>query len=67
LKFTVLPRDLSYYDIHSQDWISTAGTHRIYVGSSSRDIRQQREFQLTAPHDPRAPVATERASIMDFL
>ena len=67
LKFTLLPRDLSYYDIHSKDWISTAGTHRIYVGSSSRDIRQQRELQLTAPHDPRAPVATERASIMDFL
>jgi beta-glucosidase len=43
--FTLVPRDLSYYDIARHDWIATSGTHRILVGSSSRDIRQTHEFE----------------------
>jgi beta-glucosidase len=57
VKFTLSPRDLSYYGVHAQDWASTPGTHRIYIGSSSADIRAQQAFQWTAPRDPRAPPA----------
>jgi beta-glucosidase len=45
--FTVSPRDLSYYDVHAGDWVSTPGPHRILIGSSSRDIRLQQGFDLT--------------------
>jgi beta-glucosidase len=48
--FTLSPRDLSYYDVQRRHWTSTLGLHRIYVGGSSRDIRQMRDFQSTAPH-----------------
>jgi len=51
--FTLSPRDVSYYDVHRRDWTSTPGLHRIYVGGSSRDIRQMRDFQWTAPQEPR--------------
>ncbi|MGB6451840.1 MAG: glycoside hydrolase family 3 C-terminal domain-containing protein, partial [Steroidobacteraceae bacterium] len=47
--FTLSPRDLSYYDVHQSAWTSTPGTHRIFIGSSSRDIREQREFNWTPP------------------
>jgi len=65
VKFTVTPRDLSYYDVNRKDWTSSPGTHRIYVGSSSADIRLQRAFQWTAPRDPRTP-SPEGPSLADF-
>jgi beta-glucosidase len=49
--FTLTARDLSYYDIHRHDWVSTPGVHRILIGSSSRDIRQQQDFNWLAPKD----------------
>ena len=55
LKFTLAARDLSYYDIHQKGWVNTAGVHRIYIGSSSRDIRRQQAFRWKVPADPRAP------------
>ncbi|MFL6603244.1 MAG: glycoside hydrolase family 3 C-terminal domain-containing protein [Steroidobacteraceae bacterium] len=67
LKFTLTARDLSYYDIHRHDWASTPGTHRIYIGSSSADVRLQQELHWTAsPADPRAPAA-EQPSLLDFF
>ncbi|MGH8218295.1 MAG: glycoside hydrolase family 3 C-terminal domain-containing protein [Steroidobacteraceae bacterium] len=48
VRFMVTPRDLAYYDIHRHAWISTPGTHRLYVGGSSRDIREQMDFEWTA-------------------
>ena len=58
VRFTVTPRDLSYYDIHRKDWTNTPGVHRVYVGSSSGDIRVQEAFEWSAARDLRAP-ATE--------
>jgi beta-glucosidase len=57
VRFTLTARDLSYYDVHQKGWIATPGSYRIYVGSSSADIRVQRGFQWTVPEDPRAPAA----------
>jgi len=66
VKFTLTPRDLSYYDVSRKGWTSTPGTHRIYVGSSSGDIRVQQLFQWTAPRDPRTP-PVEGPSLADFF
>jgi beta-glucosidase len=48
VRFTLTPRDLSYYDTHAAGWVSTSGTHRLYVGSSSADIRLQRALRWSA-------------------
>jgi beta-glucosidase len=66
LKFTLTARDVSYYDVHRKDWASTPGTHRVYVGSSSADIRLQQPFEWTVPRDARTPPA-ERPSLADFF
>jgi beta-glucosidase len=66
VRFTLTARDLSYYDVSRKDWTSTPGTHRIYVGSSSADIRLQQPFQWTAPRDPRTP-PQEGPTLADFL
>ncbi len=66
VKFALSQRDLSYYDTGRQTWTATPGTYRICIGSSSRDIRQRREFTWSAPSDPRAPTA-ERSSSVDLF
>ena len=66
VRFTVTPRDLSYYDVNGQGWKSSPGTHRIYVGSSSADIRLQQAFQWTVPRDPRTP-SPEAPGLADFF
>ncbi len=50
--FELPPRALSYYDVQHHDWISTPGTHRVLIGSSSRDIRLQRDFAWTPAGNP---------------
>jgi beta-glucosidase len=52
LRFTLSPRDLSYYDVHAHGWASTPGKHRILIGSSSRDIREQQDFEWLAAAAP---------------
>ena len=64
LKFTLSARDLAYFDVHVHDFVASPGTHRVYVGSSSADIRAQRAFRWTAPADLRLPAET-RASFGD--
>jgi beta-glucosidase len=49
VRFSLSPRDLSYYDAHQGTWVSSPGTHRIFVGSSSRDIRLQQDLQWEVP------------------
>src|SRR5579875_1035655 len=49
VRFTVRPRNLAYYDEHQAAWVVTPGRHRLYIGSSSRDIRAQTEFEYGEP------------------
>ncbi|CAG8370383.1 unnamed protein product [Penicillium salamii] len=44
--FELTRRDLSYWDVQEQKWIIPSGTFTLYVGSSSRDIRQNGEFSV---------------------
>jgi beta-glucosidase len=39
--------DLGFYDVLSHDWKVEPGTFTVYVGSSSRDIRQIGKFSLS--------------------
>ncbi|HYK25951.1 MAG TPA: glycoside hydrolase family 3 C-terminal domain-containing protein [Steroidobacteraceae bacterium] len=48
VRFKLEPRDLAFYDAQQDAWVSTPGPHRIYIGSSSRDIRAQKDFELAA-------------------
>jgi len=59
---TLSPLDLAYYDVTRHAWTSTPGTHTVYVGSSSRDIRLQESFEWRARQDPRAPASEPRPS-----
>jgi beta-glucosidase len=38
--------DLSFYDIVSKDWIAEKGYFKVFIGSSSKDIRLTGEFTL---------------------
>lgn len=38
VRLTIAPRALSYYDTSERRWVSRAGTYRILVGTSSRDL-----------------------------
>ncbi|KAI1173245.1 glycoside hydrolase family 3 protein [Nemania sp. FL0916] len=40
LSFPLLRRDLSVWDTTKQNWVVPAGDFTLYVGSSSRDVRQ---------------------------
>ncbi|CAG8008627.1 unnamed protein product [Penicillium olsonii] len=46
--FELTRRDLSYWDVQEQKWIIPAGKFTVYVGSSSRDIRQHGEFSIAS-------------------
>ncbi|CAG8116115.1 unnamed protein product [Penicillium salamii] len=44
--FELTRRDLSYWDVQEQKWIIPSGAFTVFVGSSSRDIRQNGEFSV---------------------
>ncbi len=68
VKFVLSARDLAYYDVASKGWTTTPGTYHVYVGSSSRDIRQQGDFESQAVVDARAPSpAPGRLSLTDVF
>ncbi|ROT36092.1 thermostable beta-glucosidase B [Sodiomyces alkalinus F11] len=42
--FDLRRKDVSYWDVGLQEWVVPLGTFRVFVGSSSRDIRAEGEF-----------------------
>lgn len=44
--FTISVDGLKFYDENAQDWKAEPGKFKVYVGSSSADIRQTAEFEL---------------------
>jgi len=65
VRFTLNAHDLAYYDVHRQAWFTTPGRYRLYLGSSSADIRLARSFHWIAPPDERVP--QEESTFMDDL
>jgi beta-glucosidase len=46
VQFKIHPDDLKFYDIIKHDWKAEPGMFTVYIGSSSRDIRQIGKFTL---------------------
>ncbi|KAL3481343.1 glycosyl hydrolase family 3 N terminal domain-containing protein [Aspergillus californicus] len=44
--FELTRRDISYWDVVSQKWVVPTGEFKVYVGSSSRDIRLTGRFTV---------------------
>ncbi|TPX09896.1 uncharacterized protein E0L32_008918 [Thyridium curvatum] len=44
--FSLSRRDVSYWDVTSQQWRIPEGEFKVYVGASSRDIRLQSTFEF---------------------
>lgn len=44
--FTLRRRDLSYWDVVSQEWTIASGSYGVNVGASSRDFRSQGQFEV---------------------
>ena len=46
IKLSLTPRDFSYYDVHSHDWVEESGAYDLFVGASSEDVRLRRIIQV---------------------
>ncbi|KAJ5780789.1 CAZyme family GH3 [Penicillium paradoxum] len=44
--FELTRRDISYWDVQTQKWVVPRGRFTVYVGSSSREIRQHGRFTV---------------------
>jgi Fibronectin type III-like domain len=44
VNFDLLRKDLSYWDVVTQNWVIANGTYIVSVGSSSRDLRVQQSI-----------------------
>jgi beta-glucosidase len=46
VSLTLDKKALSFYDVNRKDWVAEPGRFNVMIGSSSRDIRLQGEFEL---------------------
>ena len=46
VNFDLLRKDLSYWDVVSQNWVIANGTYIVYMGSSSRNLLVQQELVI---------------------
>jgi len=46
IEFELNERDFSYFDAKKDRWIAESGSFEIWIGASSRDIRQKARFEL---------------------
>ncbi len=44
VSFTLNQRDLSFWDINTNDWLAESGEFKVMIGSSVEDIRLQKSF-----------------------
>ncbi|OQE31311.1 hypothetical protein PENSTE_c001G02913 [Penicillium steckii] len=51
VEFELRRRDISYWDVKAQKWAVAPGTYTIYVGASSRDLRQHGTFSVNIKND----------------
>ncbi|KAG7138834.1 Beta-glucosidase cel3A like protein [Verticillium longisporum] len=58
--FPLRRKDLSYWDVTSQNWIVPQGTIGVKVGASSRDIRLEGEIEVTGG----PPACRKRARVV---
>jgi beta-glucosidase len=45
LTITLTPRDLSFWDVKSQDWLAEEGQFKVMIGSSVANIQAQGQFE----------------------
>ena len=46
VEFDLLRKDLSYWDVVTQNWVMANGTYEVYVGGSSRNLKVQQSVSL---------------------
>lgn len=46
ISLTIKSSDMKFFDIGRKDWVAEAGKFKVMLGSSSRDIRIEGEFEL---------------------
>lgn len=46
VEFDLLRKDLSYWDVESQNWVIEKGEYGVFLGSSSRDVKVQGCFTM---------------------
>jgi len=64
--FTLDKRSFAFYDANRKEWRIDGGTYTLMVGSSSQDIRVERDITIT-PVKPVIRPLTLNSTVMDFM